>query len=115
MQQLTEFRPWGSYTILDESDSHKTKRIEVNPGQRLSYQSHQKRTELWLVIEGTAVVTLEDVEYELGYGQKIDIAVGQKHRVENRSDSVMKFIEIQTGTYFGEDDIVRYQDDYSRV
>lgn len=115
MQQLTEFRPWGSFTILDESSTHKTKRIDVNPGQRLSYQSHQKRSELWLVVEGNAIVTLEGVEHELSYGQKIDIAVGQKHRVENRSGSILKFIEIQTGTYFGEDDIERFQDDYSRV
>jgi len=115
MTLLTENRPWGSYTILDESPVHKTKRIEVLPGQRLSYQSHQKRDELWLIIEGDAVVTLNDVEHQLSYGKKIEIKAGEKHRVENRSDKIMKFIEIQTGTYFGEDDIVRYQDDYARV
>lgn len=115
MQQITEYRPWGSYTILDESLTHKTKRIEVNPGQRLSYQSHEKRNELWLIIEGSAVVTLDGVEMELFYGQKIEIAIGQKHRVENRSNAILRFIEIQTGSYFGEDDIVRYQDDYARV
>jgi len=115
MQQITESRPWGSYTILDESENHKTKRIEVNPRQRLSYQSHQKRAELWLVIAGTAVITLDGVEHELAYGHKIEIAVGQKHRVENRSDCLLNFIEIQTGSYFGEDDIIRYQDDYARA
>lgn len=115
MPQITESRPWGSYTILDESDNYKTKRIEVNPGQRLSYQSHQKRAELWMVVSGIAVVTLDGVEHELSYGQKIEIAIGQKHRVENRSEKLLKFIEIQTGSYFGEDDIVRYQDDYSRI
>jgi len=115
MQQITESRPWGSYTILDESCTHKTKRIEVNPGQRLSYKSHQKRAELWLVIAGVAVVTLDGVEHELFYGQKIEIAINQKHRVENRSDKLLKFIEIQTGSYFGEDDIIRYQDNYARI
>jgi mannose-6-phosphate isomerase len=115
MQQTNEIRPWGSYTILDESAVHKTKRIEVNPNQRLSYQSHQKRDELWMIIEGEAVVTLNDKEIMLNYGQKVEIKAGEKHRVENRSDKIMKFIEIQTGTYFGEDDIIRYQDDYSRT
>ncbi len=110
----SEKRPWGNFTILEESENYKVKRIEVYPGQRLSYQSHKKRDELWMIVGGTAVIILDDIEIEKKYGEFITIRKEQKHRIENRGDDKVTFIEIQTGNYFGEDDIVRYQDDYKR-
>lgn len=108
-------RPWGSYTVLDEGETFKVKRIEVLPEKRLSYQSHARRAEHWFVVGGTAKVTLNDREILVKNGEAIDIAVGDKHRVENPDSSeTLVFIETQTGDYFGEDDIVRYEDDFGR-
>jgi mannose-6-phosphate isomerase len=109
-----EERPWGSFFIMEESPSYKVKRIVVNPGHRLSYQSHKKRDELWIVVKGEAVVTIDDKEKTVPYGHSVKIKKNQKHRVENKEKEILVFIEIQTGTYFGEDDIIRYQDDYKR-
>jgi len=111
---MTETRPWGSYTILEESDTHKVKRITVNPGQRLSYQMHHKRSEHWIVVAGTAEVTFNDEVHTLTYGQNIHLPVEAKHRMKNPSDKPLEFIEVQYGSYFGEDDIVRFDDDYER-
>lgn len=108
-------RPWGKYFVLQDEENFKAKRIEVNPGQRLSYQYHHKRQEFWTVVEGEAVVVLDGVEHVLKYGESIFIPLGAKHRMENRTDKKMAIIEVQTGTYFGEDDIVRIEDDYKRV
>ena len=111
----TEERPWGKFTILDEGQEYKVKRIEVFPGKRLSYQKHAKRSEHWFVVAGRAKVTLDDRIFELSAGEAIDIAIGAAHRVENPGDSEnCVFIETQTGTYFGEDDIVRLEDDFGR-
>jgi mannose-6-phosphate isomerase len=111
----TEERPWGKFTILDEGEGYKVKRIEVFPAKRLSYQKHAKRAEHWFVVSGVARVTLDDEMYELSAGESIDIAIGAAHRVENAGDSGnCIFIETQTGTYFGEDDIVRLEDDFGR-
>ncbi len=112
---LTETRPWGSYTILDERAYCKVKRIEVTPGQKLSLQSHEKRHELWTVVQGSGIMTLDDRSFPVSEGEFITIHIGQKHRIENNSKEPLIFIEIQTGTYFGEDDIVRYEDSYGRV
>jgi mannose-6-phosphate isomerase len=113
---LSETRPWGSFTILDESDRFKVKRIEVLPGKRLSYQRHQKRAEHWFVVQGTAKVTLNDEEILVDTGKSIDISIGDAHRVENGDGSQpLVFIETQTGTYFGEDDIERLDDDFGRT
>jgi mannose-6-phosphate isomerase len=113
---VSETRPWGSFTILDENDRFKVKRIEVLPGKRLSYQRHQKRAEHWFVVQGKAKVTLNDEEVLVDTGSSIDILVGDAHRVENpdHSESLV-FIETQTGTYFGEDDIERLDDDFGRA
>ena len=111
----TEERPWGSFTILEDTETYKTKRIIVKAKQRLSYQSHEKRDELWIIVEGKAKVTLDGVDHILSYGENIVILKQQKHRIENIGDTDVTFIEIQTGTYFGEDDIVRYDDDYKRA
>ena len=111
----TEKRPWGSFTILDESKNYKVKRIEVRPGKRLSYQSHEERDELWMIVAGLALVTIDNKETEISYGEYVRIKKKQKHRIENRGKDKVVFIEIQTGTYFGEDDIIRYLDDYKRI
>ena len=108
-------RPWGTFTVLDEADGFKVKRIEVLPGKRLSYQKHAQRDEHWVVVKGTAVVTLDDHEVILAAGQALDIAIGAAHRVENRGEEMLVFIEVQRGVYLGEDDIVRLQDDFGRV
>ncbi|HWF88327.1 MAG TPA: phosphomannose isomerase type II C-terminal cupin domain [Pyrinomonadaceae bacterium] len=107
-------RPWGSYTVLEEDRGFKVKRIEVLPGKRLSYQKHAQRAEHWFVVEGTAKVTLDDREITVRAGEAIDIPIGAAHRVENPDEGNLVFIEVQRGSYLGEDDIVRLQDDYGR-
>ena len=107
-------RPWGTYTVLEEDRGFKVKRIEVLPGKRLSYQKHSQRAEHWFVVEGTAKVTLDDKEIIVRAGEAIDIPIGAAHRVENPDDAKLVFIEVQRGSYLGEDDIVRLQDDYGR-
>jgi len=108
-------RPWGSFTVLDEADGYKVKRIEVLPGKRLSYQKHARRAEHWVVVAGTAKVTLDGEEIILRPSQAVDIPVGAAHRVENPGEERLTFIEIQRGGYLGEDDIVRLQDDFGRI
>ena len=108
-------RPWGTFTVLDEGKGFKVKRIEVLPGKRLSYQKHAKRAEHWVVVQGTARVTLDDRQLIITAGDAVDIAVGAAHRVESASDETLIFIEVQRGDYLGEDDIVRLQDDYGRT
>ncbi len=108
-------RPWGTFTVLDEADGYKVKRIEVLPGKRLSYQKHAQRAEHWVVVQGTAKVTLDDRDVILQAGEAIDIAIGAAHRVENPGNETLVFIEVQRGGYLGEDDIVRLQDDFGRV
>jgi mannose-6-phosphate isomerase len=108
-------RPWGTFTVIDEGDGFKVKRIEVFPGKRLSYQKHSQRAEHWMVVQGTAKVTLDGREIVVEAGQAIDIAIGSAHRVENPGEQTLLFIEVQRGNYLGEDDIVRLQDDFGRV
>jgi mannose-6-phosphate isomerase len=107
-------RPWGSYTVLEEDRNFKVKRIDVLPGQRLSYQKHSQRAEHWFVVEGTAKVTRDGEEILVQAGEAIDIPIGAAHRVENPGPADLVFIEVQRGNYLGEDDIVRLQDDYGR-
>jgi mannose-6-phosphate isomerase-like protein (cupin superfamily) len=109
-------RPWGNFTVLDdEMFDHKVKRIVVLPGKRLSYQTHAKRAEHWFIVDGDATVVLDGVEHHLTPGESIDIAIGQAHRCENHGTVPVVFIEVQHGSYFGEDDIVRLEDDFGRV
>lgn len=109
-------RPWGSFTVLDEADDFKVKRLEVLPNKRLSYQRHKHRAEHWFVVRGTAKVTLNDNEILVKAGESVDIRTGDKHRVENPSaEELLVFIETQTGSYFGEDDIERFEDDFGRT
>ena len=107
-------RPWGRYEILQESDTHKVKCIWVLPGKRLSYQRHEKRAEHWFIVSGTALVTHNGDEIKMQSGDTIDIAIGDLHRIENIGIDDVVFIEIQSGSYFGEDDIERIQDDFGR-
>ena len=110
----TEERPWGRFLNLLDTDFSKVKIIEVDPKKRLSYQSHTKRQESWTVVRGEAVVTLNDREIRLKVGGHVDIPTGAKHRLENQGSQPLSIIEVQTGSYFGEDDITRYQDDFGR-
>ncbi|MGD0882960.1 MAG: phosphomannose isomerase type II C-terminal cupin domain [Acidimicrobiales bacterium] len=111
----TDSRPWGSYTVLDDEATFKVKRIEVLPGKRLSYQRHARRSEHWFIVHGTAVVTLDGERREVSSGDAVDVPVGTDHRIENASDQPVVFVEVQHGDYFGEDDIVRLEDDYGRT
>jgi mannose-6-phosphate isomerase len=108
-------RPWGTFTVIDEGEDFKVKRIEVLPGKRLSYQRHAQRVEHWVVVQGIAKVTLNDEEISVPSGEAIDIPVGAAHRVENSGAELLIFIEVQRGSYLGEDDIVRLQDDFGRT
>ena len=108
-------RPWGTLTVLDEGENFKVKRIEVLPGKRLSYQQHAQRAEHWVVVQGRAKVTLDGREIVVTPGEAVDIAIGIAHRVENHGSEPLVFIEVQRGSYLGEDDIVRLQDDFGRV
>ncbi len=109
-------RPWGNYTVLDDTAfDHKVKRIVVMPGKRLSYQRHARRAEHWYFLSGEATVVLDGSERVVRSGDSVDVALGQAHRVENRGTAPVIFIEVQRGTYFGEDDIVRLDDDFGRA
>jgi mannose-6-phosphate isomerase len=110
-----EQRPWGSYTVLDEGHHYKVKRLEILPGQRLSYQKHTQRTEHWMVVQGTASVTLEGQEITVETGGTMDVHLGAAHRITNPGSATLVLIEIQRGSYLGEDDIIRLQDDYGRA
>lgn len=108
-------RPWGYFENLVDSTNHKVKRITVFPGKRLSLQSHSRRAEHWFIVDGTALFTCNDEVLEVRPGQAIDIGRGDRHRIENIGTKNLVFIEIQTGDYFGEDDITRYEDDFGRA
>jgi mannose-6-phosphate isomerase len=109
-------RPWGNYTVLDDdAPDHKVKRLVVHPGKRLSYQRHHQRAEHWFIVAGTATVTLDGRQIVLHPGDSIDIPLEGAHRVGNEGDTDVVLIEVQHGTYFGEDDIVRLEDDFGRV
>ena len=107
-------RPWGRYEVLQESTDHKVKCIWVSPGKRLSYQRHQKRAEHWFIVQGTALVTIDGQDRTLAPGDTVDFAIGVLHRIANAGNDEVIFVEVQTGTYFGEDDIERVEDDFGR-
>jgi len=110
-----ENRPWGRYYILHDEPNYKLKRIEVFPQGSLSYQYHHKRSEAWTIVEGTGTITLDGDTKAYTAGMTVLIPQGTKHRIENFTDTNVVFIEVQTGTYFGEDDIVRLEDVYNRI
>ena len=114
-QNNSSERPWGKFFILEDGERAKVKRLFVNPGQRLSLQSHNKRDEHWVIIRGTARITLDDMTTDYDYGQHVFIGRGVKHRVSCQSAEPVEIIEVQLGESFAEEDIVRYSDDYGRV
>lgn len=107
-------RPWGQYVVLANEMDLKVKKVSVNPGKRLSLQKHKLREEHWFIHKGKALVFLNDKEIEMGKGESIDIPRNSLHRITNCGNGVLEFVEIQTGDYFGEDDIERIEDEYER-
>ena len=107
-------RPWGRYEVLQEAANYKVKAIHVSPGKRLSYQRHQKRSEHWYVTQGTGEVTLDGKVQLVSAGTIIQVPQGMLHRMNNTGSVELIFIEVQTGSYFGEDDIERVEDDFGR-
>lgn len=114
LEHRTVFRPWGSYTVLEEGKGYKVKRVSVNPGGRLSLQLHHQRSEHWVVIAGVARVTCGRRVFNINIGQSTAIPKDTRHRLENPGSEQLHIIEVQNGPYLGEDDIVRFQDDYGR-
>lgn len=112
---VTVYRPWGSYTVLEEGNGWKVKRLTVLPKKRLSLQMHYHRNEFWVVVKGTAKVTVGDKEFILSKGESTFIPIGTKHRLENPGNIPLEIIEVQIGDYLGEDDIVRFADDFGRA
>ncbi len=114
LDQRENFRPWGHYENLHETDNHKVKELIVEPGERLSLQKHKRRAEHWTVVSGEALVTVNHDELALKQGMSVDIPRGAEHRITNPGDIPLVLVEVQMGDYFGEDDIVRLEDDYHR-
>ncbi len=110
-----DHRPWGYYVVLSDLEDHKLKRIVVYPGKRLSLQSHCRRSEHWIMIGGVGLVTLDSEEVLITEGLSIFISVGVKHRIFHPGSEPAVFIEVQTGDYFGEDDIERFEDGFGRT
>ena len=107
-------RPWGRYEVILEDSGYKVKRITVEPGGKLSLQSHEHRSEHWVVVTGTAKITINDTVQSLEAGKSACISIGSKHRLENETNELMALVEVQLGQYLGEDDIKRYEDIYGR-
>ena len=114
VEHVTTYRPWGSYTILEEGPRYKIKRIVVNPGERLSLQMHYHRSEHWVVVRGTAKVQIGEEEKFLHENESVFVPKSTKHRLENPGKVPLEIIEVQNGEYLGEDDIVRFEDKYGR-
>jgi mannose-6-phosphate isomerase-like protein (cupin superfamily) len=115
MNNYKEERPWGKFENLLDTDYCKVKQIIIKPGQAPSYQYHFKRSEVYVIVQGKAKVCLDDVEIEYNVGNVVVVPVLAKHQITNIGDNDLIFIEVQHGTYFGEDDIVRVKDSYGRV
>ena len=112
---IIEERPWGGYVVLIDNESYKVKKLIINPKKRFSLQYHHKRAENWIVVKGKVEITLGEKKKIYSYGDIITVPVKTIHRIENIGDEVAEVIEVQTGSYFGEDDIVRIEDDFGRV
>lgn len=110
----SEDRPWGSWHVIDVNPGYKIKRIHVNAGARLSYQTHEHRSEHWVVVFGVATCIIDDTTIVAGPGHSVDVPLGAKHRLANEGSEELVIVEVQHGAYTGEDDIVRLQDDYDR-
>ena len=114
MEHDFEERPWGAWHVIDVNDGYKIKRIHVNPRCRLSYQTHEHRSEHWVVIRGVATCVIDDEVVVAGPGESVDVELGAKHRLANYGDVELVIVEVQHGAYTGEDDITRLEDDYGR-
>tara|TARA_Y100001973_G_C5156988_1_gene311328 strand:+ start:944 stop:1315 length:372 start_codon:yes stop_codon:yes gene_type:complete len=110
-----ETRPWGWFLIIDEGNRYKVKKIQVNSGAKLSLQMHHHRAEHWVVVKGTALVEVDNDEIILHENQSTYIPIGSTHRLSNPGSMPLQIIEIQSGMYLGEDDIVRFEDSYGRI
>ena len=108
-------RPWGNYRVLLKGEGFQVKELNVNPGGAISLQYHRQRTEYWIPVQGVATVTLGGTDFVLHLGEKACVPPGQSHRLANNEVDVLRVVEIQFGTYLGEDDIVRLEDRYGRV
>lgn len=115
MSARTERRPWGAYTTIDEAGQYKVKRINVAPGESLSLQYHRSRSEHWVVVHGSALVQVGDSSTAVESGGYCYIPLGEQHRLANTGDTELVLIEVQCGSYLGEDDIVRLEDRYGRA
>ena len=113
-EHLKAHRPWGSYQSIDLGERHQVKRIIVKPGGRLSLQKHHHRSEHWIVVRGAARVTVNELVKIVHENESIYIPIGATHRMENPGKIPLELIEVQTGSYLGEDDIIRIEDDYQR-
>lgn len=112
---IMEERPWGGFWVLQDEPHFKVKKLLVHPGHRLSLQLHHQREEHWVVVQGTPTITVGDQTWQAQGGEYIHIPTETRHRLENRGPEPVEIIEVQRGSYFGEDDIVRYDDDYNRL
>lgn len=110
-----EGRPWGGYIVLLNERNYKVKRLTINPKKRFSLQYHNKRTETWTIVKGSVEITVGSKKKIYTYGQTVSVPVGTVHRIENVGEGAAEIIEVQTGEYFGEDDIIRLEDDFGRV
>jgi mannose-6-phosphate isomerase len=110
----SDVRPWGAWQVIDAGTGWKVKRLEIHPGRRLSYQTHGRRSEHWVVVAGTATCVLDGATVVLRVGDSVDVPVGTAHRISNLHDDDLVVIEVQRGDYLGEDDITRLEDDYGR-
>jgi mannose-6-phosphate isomerase-like protein (cupin superfamily) len=110
-----EERPWGCFTVMQDNTRYKLKLIQIKPGHRLSLQVHQYRKEHWIITQGTAEVTVNDKTWQAQLGDHIHIPIAAKHRIANVGSDWLEIIEVQQGSSFSEEDIVRFEDDYNRV
>ncbi len=108
-------QPWGRYRVLDEGPGFQVKRLTINPEAAISSQSHRHRSEHWIVVEGTALVTVDGAVETLVPGDTSDVAVGAIHRIQNETEDIVEVIEVQYGEHLAEDDITRYEDMYGRA
>lgn len=110
-----ETRPWGGFIVLIDNPTHKVKKLIINSKKRFSLQKHKKRSETWIIVKGQLQITVGVNTSLYSYGQTISVPAETIHRIENIGDDVAEVIEVQTGTYFGEDDIERLEDDFGRA
>ena len=110
-----EERPWGNYTVLYTDENCQVKKLVVNPGKRISLQSHKFRAEHWFVVSGRGSAEIDGEEMVVGPGDAVNIPIGSKHRISCHVTDPLVFIEVQTGSSFAEEDIIRYEDDFGRL